>query len=352
MNMKTIKILAAVTAPVTLAAIFWPAPGSSVATTQSGGALLPALKSGFAEVAAITVTGPGGTVKLARATASGKPAEGWVVTDKANYPVQVATLQPVLEGLRALRGLEAKTERPKLYSRLELEDPSKTANAHGVTLLDAKGTAIGSVILGRQKDNTSPGGGEQQYARTPGNPRAWLAAPAITLPDAALAWIDHSIVNIEAEKIQRAVITQADGATVEFKRAKPEDKLALQTAVPAGRKLKSEDPGSDIAGGLATLELMDVKPAAQAAGTPAGTAHYESFDGLSTDLTLTKQDGTVWAVITAQGTGTAAKPAADITARTKGWAYGLSDPRAATLETKLTDLLDTPAAKAPAAAGK
>ena len=349
MNIKSIAILAAITAPVTAAAILWPAPGGSTTAAQAGGPLLPALKSGFTRVTAMTFAGPGGTTKITHAATTGKPEEGWVVTDKFDYPIPPATIRPILEGLRALHGVAPKTERAKLYSRLDLDPPGNGSGAHGVTLTDAKGTTIAAVILGRQKPGTLPGSAEQQYARTPDNPRAWLAEPAITLPDSSLGFIDHSVVNIADDQIRRVLITQTGGETLELKRDKPADKLAVQ-AIPAGRKLKEEDPGTVIAGGLAALELNDVIPAKSLTNPPAATAHYETFAGLVADLTLTKQAGQSWATVTATGTGAAAKDAADITARTKGWAYALPDLRAATLQNTLSGLLEAPPAPAAKAA--
>jgi hypothetical protein len=300
---------------------------------------LPALKGGFGAVASITVTGAAGPVKLVRAKTDGKPAEGWVVADKYNYPVQAAILKPVLEGLRALHTVAPKTARPKLYSRLELDNPGGSAGSHSIELNDAKGGVIASVVLGRQKPAASPGGAEQQYVRTPDTAQTWLAEPAITLQDGPLAWVDHSILSVDAEQVKHVVITQTGGEKLELSRAKAEDKLAVQN-VPAGRKLKEEDPGITIAGGISALELDDVRPAGSLTNPPAAVAQYETFGGLTADLTLTKQDGKTWAVVNVTGADKAAKDAADITARTKGWAYALSDLRASTLMNSLAGLLE------------
>jgi hypothetical protein len=75
---------------------------------------------------------------------------------------------------------------------------------------------------------------------------------------------------------------------------------------------------------------------------------------LSGDLALVKRDDGVWATVTATGaSGDAAKQAADITGRTTGWAYKLPEATVTTLQSKLADIVQPPAAPpAKADAGK
>jgi hypothetical protein len=348
MNLKTVQILAAITAPVTFAAIVWPAPGGSVSTAKRAEVILPGIRSGFGDVAKLIAEGSNSKVTLVHARTGGKPEDGWLVADKANYPAQPATLRPVLDNLRALRGVEPKTDRAKLYSRLGLEDVGPSATSHEVVLQDAKGASVGTVILGRTKFDSTHGNVEQQYVRTPDQPRAWLAEPSVNLPDGALAWVDHSIIDVSAGQVKHVVITQAGGATLELARAKADDKLAVQN-IPAGGKLKSDDASADIAGGLATLELDDVKPASTLTGKPEAVAHYDTFQGLTADISVYKQNGQSWITLAVKGTGDAAKTASEADARTKGWAYQVADGRATTLGKKLTDVVDLPAPAKPAA---
>ncbi|MEJ0048031.1 MAG: hypothetical protein WDN04_19360 [Rhodospirillales bacterium] len=196
-------------------------------------------------------------------------------------------------------------------------------------------------MLGKHKEDAGPGGVARIYARIPGTSQTWLAAPAITLPDETLDWIEHGVIDIDPDKIKQITLTPAGGAPLVLSRNKVGDKLDVQN-VPKGGKLKSDSPGTDIASGFHTLELDDVEPAAKLAGSAVGTAHVDTFDGLNADLTFTKQNGQTWATVTATGTGASAKEAADITARTKGWAYQIADARVTTLQTKLTDLLEAP----------
>jgi hypothetical protein len=340
MNVKTLQVLAAITVPVTALAIALPPPQTAPVPVRGSGPLLPGLIGKIGDGSTLVVTGADGHVTLRHAGT--KPYQGWGLADKGGYPVPDAKIKPVLDDLAALRGLEPKTERAALYSRLDLGNPGPGAESHEVSLADAKGAVDDAVILGRHKEDASGNGHERIYARQPDRPRSWLAAPAVTLPGEALDWIDRGVVDLNPDKIKQITITQADGSSVTLARAKAGDKLTLQ-GLPAGAKPKTDTAGTDVANAWQSLDLADVKPAAQVtgakvAGAKVATAHAVTFDGLSVDLAFVKQDGQSWAMVTAAG----GKDAAAIDARTKGWAYQIADAKAAPLESKLADLVTLP----------
>jgi hypothetical protein len=348
MRPQTLIVLAAITVPVAAAAILLPDQAAQVAAPAAGGKLLPGLKEKLAQVATMIIAGSDGTVTLHRAPDAKKPEQGWSWADKGGYPVPAATVKLILDSISALHGIEPKTQRPKLYARLDLGDPGKGSEAQLVTLSDATGTVLGRVVLGKHKTEATPGAQEREYVRIPGDQQTWLAAPAVTLPDEKLDWIDHAVIDIDADKIKQIAVSPVGGDGVAASRAKAADKLTVQN-LPNGTKLKSENAGADLTGGVRGLELDDVKPAAKLTGSTAGTAHVETFDGLVADLTLSKDSGQTWITLTATGTGAAAKQAADITARTKGWAYQIDDTHAKLLLTKLSDVTEPPPKPAPPA---
>jgi hypothetical protein len=344
---KTLIVLAVITVPTALAAAFVPKPSTSVEKTAEGGPVLPGLKAGIDSATTLVVTGPEGVVTLARKPVAGKIDQGWTLPDKGGYPADPAKVKPVLDALIALHGVEPRTDRPKLYSRLDLGEPGKGSGAHLVAISDASNKQVATIVIGKQKFGAEGDNDSGVYVRKPGDAQTWFARPAMTLPADAFGWIDHAILNIEADKIKDVVLTPAGSPPLDLTRAKAGDKLAVKE-LPKDAKLKSDDPGADIASSF-NLELDDVKPAAQVTGTPAGSVHVTTLDGLTADLTLTKQGDKTWITVTASGTGDAAKAADPITARTKGWAYAIPDATAATLESKLADLEEAPPAKPEAA---
>lgn len=336
MRQKTLIVLAAVTIPAALAAAFVSQPATRVEKAAEAGPILPSLKAGIGNATMLTVTGPDGTLTLNRRSVTGKIDQGWSLPEKGGYPVDPAKIRQVLDALVALQGIEPKTERPKLYSRLDLGRPGKGSEARLVTISDAANKPLASIVIGKQKlgaEGENEGG---VYVRKPGDAQTWLARPTVTLPTDAQGWIDQVILNIGADRIKEVDIRRAGGAPLELVRNKPGEKLAVKD-LPRNVKLKSADPGADVASSF-NLELDDVKPAVQVSGIPAGTVHLVTFDGLTADLVLTKQGDKTWVTVATTGTGDAVNPADTITARTKGWSYAIPDTIATTLESQPADL--------------
>jgi hypothetical protein len=328
MRRKTLYILVAITLPVTALAVLLPAPQTRLRLEKGSGKLLPELAGKTGDVALMVVIGPDGKASLRRTG-----SQTWVLAEKSDYPVPETRVEPVLESLQKLRGIEPKTADASLYGRLDLGDPGVGSQSYEITVQNAKGKTLASVILGRKKSDVSGGGHDRIYARVPGTARSWLAEPAITVPD---DWIDRHIVDIDPDKIKQIIITQADGATLTIARDKQGDKLTLRN-LPTNTKLKSDTAADDIASAFQTLDLTDVMPQAKLNGTPQATAQATTFDGLITTLALSKQGTQTWLTATASGTG-----AGPIGARTKGWAYQVPDAKVASLESKLPDLVTGP----------
>ncbi len=340
MRIRTLQVLAVVTVPTVALALLLPAPhGDTGTTAPAGGLLLPGLKLHVDTLSRIDITGSDGSLTLSRTPVPKHPADGWTVRDKGGYPVPPATIQPVIDGLVALHGVAPKTQLAKLYGRLELGDAGKGGESHLVALTDAKGDALGSIVLGKQKAASGTGGVPRMYARVPGSVQAWLAAPAITLPAEKMDWVDRTVVDIDADQVREVVLTQPGNPPLDFSRNKAADKLDVRD-IPAGRKLKSDTPGSDIQGAFSGLDFDDVKPEAQLSGSNAGSVHLVTFNGMLIDFALRKDNGQTWATVAATGTADGAKAAQQITARTKGWVYQIPSDRAATLLTNLAGLLE------------
>ncbi|HTZ71914.1 MAG TPA: hypothetical protein VMB71_14755, partial [Acetobacteraceae bacterium] len=266
MREMTVKILAGLAIPAAIIAVLLPAPGGGTAPSgKQNVPLLPGLHGHAGDLATITITGADGKITLTRTPTAKKPAEGWLLRDKGFYPVPVATIRPVLDGLIALHGVAPKTASPKLYARLDVGNPGKDLQSHLVSLFDTKAATLGEVILGRQKEATGVGATPGTYARLPGEKQSWLAEPAITLPAETLDWVDQSIVDIDADQVKQVVLNIPGSAPLDFARDKPADKLAIQ-GLPASTKLKSDTPGTDVENVFASFNMQDVEPATKLKG--------------------------------------------------------------------------------------
>jgi hypothetical protein len=349
MRQKTLIALAIVTVPLLAAAIFVPARHGTASKPVETGPVFPALKDWLSGTTKLTVTtATGGVISLAR-TASEQsnggalPLDGWGIADKGGYPVLGSVIRPVIGGLSSLHTLEAKTERPKLYDRIEVDDPAanKESKAKLVELDDANGASILKIIIGRRHLDPLGSAGDAIYIRKPEDERAWLAQPAFDVPGAWLDWIDRTIVEIDPDKLKSLTLTPAGAAPLVLERDKAEDKWTIRDQ-PKDTTLRSETPGTDIAAQFRRLDLQDVRRAAEITGQPSATAQAVTFDGLNIAASLYDRPDGTWLEITATATGDAAKDADAIVKRTKGWAYKIPAQPARLLESKLADLLTPP----------
>jgi hypothetical protein len=338
MSSKGLIGLVIATAAVLIVAILLAAHGgSSSRDPQSGAAVLPELTQRANDAARLTLVHGESKTTLQR------HGDQWLVEEKSGYPADPTKVHQVLLGLAELRYVEAKTRKPDLYPRLEVEDAGKKdGKSTLVTVSTEKGDLLGEVIAGKHRVDQLGGGVDGIYLRKPGDPQSWLARGTLDLPSDTLGWLDRKVIDLPQDKVKELVLTQADGSKLDLARDKPEDPLALKGA-PANTKLK-EGATTTPAEALADLELADVRPAADVTFPSEGVAHadYTGFDGRTIKVTLVEQDGKSWARIETNGSGDAEKPAAELNTKLSPWVYALPDYKAKALKTKLADLVAPP----------
>jgi hypothetical protein len=354
MRSQTLIVLALVTLPVLALDVFLPdhnvAPAPAAGTTK----VLPSLGDWIGQVTKLSVVARAGTVNLERKIPADPKAAlgtGWTLPDKGGYPVQATVVEPLLQGLLALREVAPRTDRPKLYDRLDLMDSTAPgANSRTITLAKADGAEVATLVVGKHYYDRmgGAGGGDGLYVRKPDVTQTWLARPVFDVPADMLSWVDRRIVDIEANKIKTLTLGGPGIKPILLTRANKDALIALDD-VPKGGNVKAQGDLDDIAAGFRYLDMLDVRPASQITAPPTASVEVTTFDGLDLSVTMVEQDGGTWAVLEAKGDGDAAKDAADITARVKGWAYKLPEARAKSLTKRLGDLVVmTPPPAAPA----
>jgi len=354
MRQKTLILLTLVTVPVLAAAILLPGPMGNPPPTPGTAKVLPSLQDWIGQVTKVAVTGATGTITLERPVPSDPKTPlgtGWTLPDKGGYPAQASVVGPLLQGLLSLREVAPKTDRPKLYDRLELADPGKDSPAHLVSLTKADGAEVAKLIIGKHYYDRmgGAGGGDGMYVRKSDDPHTWLVRPAFEIPADLLSWVDRRIVDIEANRIKSLALGGPGPKPIVLTRADKDAPIALQD-VPKGGNVKAQADLDDIAAAFRYLDMQDVRPAAEVTAAPSDTVDLVTFDGLALTVSLTQQDGATWAVVQAKGEGdAAAKEAGEIEAKVKGWAYKLPEPKAKSLTKRLGDLVVmTPPPESPA----
>lgn len=310
--------------------------------------LLPELKSQLNDIRRVVITGPGNQpiATLERG------AELWTVAERNNYPADVGRLRKNLLALAEARIVEEKTSNPEFYERLGVQDLADEG-AGGVQLTLAAEQELASVIIGQAPSGSS----DYSYARRAAEPTSWLIAGQFDLPKTGGEWLDRSLTDIPAERIESVTISHPGQGTLRLSRparapASSPDEAADSAAsdsvldfevdgIPAGRELRYPGVTNSIAVALAELQLEDVTTRDALGSEPVKpvVARFVTTDGLVVEASAWKlADGTRITFL-ASGEGEAGKEADALNARLGGWVYTLPAYKTEQFTRRLTDLL-------------
>jgi hypothetical protein len=303
--------------------------GAARPEADAGKIVLPSVYARSADIGTIAVKRDKGTLTLER----GK--DDWTVAERDHYPADPAKIRQALVGLAELKLVEAKTSKPELYKRLEVEDVKEGAKSALVEIKDSKGEKMGELIVGKRRPDRLGAGTDGIYVRRPGEAQSWLAQGSLDLTGEVKDWLDKKIVSIPPAKVKSVTITHPDGSKLTISREKAEDKFAVADA-PADTKWKSESTIAEPAGALDNMELTDVAAAdKEPVPEDANVAEVATFDGLTVKAATWTKDEKTWLRLDASGTGADA-----ITAKTGKWVYEIPTWKANAFKTKLADLVE------------
>src|SRR5438270_103616 len=144
--------------------------------------------------------------------------------------------------------------------------------------------------------------------------------------------------------ISQIVRAMADLTLVEPKTQNPDLYPRLEVEDPDNGKPALPAVKDKSGGALDTLDLHDVKPAAElpVPDKDVVSASFTTFDGLTVDLRLIERDKTDWVAIAATGSGSAEAEAKKIEDKVSHWTYAIPAYKANLLKTKLADLVEPP----------
>jgi len=347
MQVKGLTVLVAATALVVVAAAAVSLRGiGGGGEAGNGGTVLPAVADHVGNVAALKISGVGGTATLLRKGTAEKPQ--WVVAEKGDYPADAVKIRQVLIGFAELKLVEPKTSKPDLYTRLDVEEPGKDrgkdlTHSRLVEIDDGKGAKLGELIVGKRRPDSLGTGADGLYIRRLGEAQAWLAQGNVDLPADLKDWLDKKIVSIPASQVQSVTLTHADGTVLTLKRDKEGDKFTVADA-PADAKFKSDSVISEPAGALDALELSDVKPAAEIPVPAEGVsrAEWKTFDGLTITAETFEKDGSSWVHLKAAGSEKAADEAKTLDEKLAPWTFAVYQYKTNAMKTKLADITEAP----------
>jgi Domain of unknown function (DUF4340) len=318
---------------------------------EIGQRLFPELAATAEQIRTIVIARKDGTFRIAR------EGDQWVVPDKSKYPASVDKVRRLLVSASELRALEAKTSSASSYAALEVENvDAPDAKSAQVTFQDGNGRDLFSVIVGKSYHGRGAGS-DGVYVRKAGDAQAWLAQGRLAVDREPIAWLDRMVVDVSRERVKSVTIKPAT-PPVTVQRSNAADKDFALASLPAGRKAKSSYDIGQVGGAFETLELDDVRPAAELSfSNTSPVTEAVTFDGLRLTASFVEQDGATWARFAASFEAPAEpvkpegetklkaaedvqKEADAINARVGGWAYKLPAYKVETLRRKLDDLLE------------
>lgn len=384
MRLKTFAILSAVTAVVVVGAIVEQSGTASATRVAAGEKLFPDLATELNGVARIEVAEHDKSFTVLR------NGDQWTLRERGGYRVDPDVVKRVLSAFVEMQTVEAKTDKPASYPRIQVEDvAAKDAKSLQVTIKNTGGKDMARLIVGKPRESKTGAAADRLYVRRAGEAQSWLVKSTLSVDKDPVRWLDRKMVDVASERVSRVTTVQPDGARLVIVKDKPgsDGKFALQGTVPAGMKPKSQGDLGAPASALTALEFDDVKPVGEIdfGKKPVGEADYRTFDGLVISIKMAEVDGNVWGLVTASVDESArpaqtdsaksepAKPgddkagdkkpgedkaaaekkapaiksldevkkeAAAITARVQGWAYKLPSFAVRSFQSKMADMVE------------
>jgi hypothetical protein len=319
---------------------------------QLGQRLYPELAARAGDIQAIVIARKEGSFRIVR------DGDRWLVPDKSKYPASPEAVRKLLVGLSELRAMEAKTRQDSIYPELEVENiDAPNAKSVQVSLQDGSGQNVLAVLIGKNRFGRGGTAGDGVYIRKVGDAQAWLAQGRVSVDREVSAWLDRRIADVARDRVQ-AVTVKNDKQVLTVQRAKADDKDFGIKNIPADRKAKSSYDTNAVGGAFETLDLDDVRPAAEvnfSASSP--TTEAVTFDGLRLSASFAEKDGGTWVRFAAKAEPPAEpvktegdsklksaddvkKEAEAINAKVGGWAYKLPAYKVESMRRKMDDLLE------------
>jgi hypothetical protein len=299
--------------------------------TLSGDLVLPGLERSVNAVTEIDLAMGDGT-----RTSLKKDSAGWNVGERG-WPADTPKLRKLVLDLGALNIVEEKTRLPANYPQLGVEDVS-APQAAGVRVDAIAPGKTWALIIGKSSS------GKSGYVRVAGAPQSLLAAPMLTVDADPKSWLDHTLIDLGAERVheveERPIAAPAYTAT----RTKKDEPDFTVSPLPTGRVLTGPAAAEPIAAALGNLTLDDVQRAGVSVDTHEAHALFRTFDGLEVNVAGHKDGARSLITIGASASGGEAQAEAQkLAARLSGWEFQIPEYRYAAIFKPLEELLRRPA---------
>ncbi len=270
--------------------------------------------------------------------------KGWVLPDIGNYPADFEEVRHTLIGLASLQTIMPKTARADWLHHLSLDAPPKGAGTE-ITVKDAKGAVLASVITGKSEELGDSSGATGLFVRKPGDSQAWYARAVFAPHGDINNWVSTRSIELGTARLQEVAMTPPSGPAFTVSRPNPGEQIYNLAAAPK-KGMPNSIMINSIPYSVGTFSFTQVQPVAKIDFSKTSQAIARTFTGLLVSIDLTQQGPDVWAKVSASTAPGAAEAvlqeAAAINARTGGWAYKLPPEKGRALTTDLAKIMTPP----------
>lgn len=233
MRYRNLAILAVITVVVIVAASivsYLNAPTTGIQKKP----LFPGMEKKINDVAEVVIKDSDHTLNLVKKNGT------WAIAQADNYPAMFDKVKPLIVNTAELSILEKKTSTPSLYPRLGVEDlDTRGATSHLLTLKDAAGKVLASLIVGKKQKSAAPGDTPGVYVRLPDSKQSLLVEGELPVSSRVEDWFQRNLFNIRADRIESIAIQHPGGKEVSLSRQNGNDKFKLAN-IPKGSKPRSD----------------------------------------------------------------------------------------------------------------
>ncbi len=217
----------------------------------------------------------------------------WKIENRDGYPAKFEDVKRTILALGELKIIEPKTRLPEMYTHIGVEDvATEGSKSTQVTLKDASGGAIASLIVGKERAASSGPIKAAHYVRKAGEEQSYLVEGELSLPSDPLSWTDRALLSVSAARIREIVIEHPGKDPLRMSRQKATDIDLGLDGVPTGYKVRSTATVTSLASVLEELRFDDVR-ASNNVTFPADAivTTLKGFDGLIARIRTATVDG-------------------------------------------------------------
>jgi hypothetical protein len=307
--------------------------------------VLPGFANKVASVSEVIVQDSKQTITVKR------KGNKWLMADRQDYLASSAVLSDLMLGLSEIRLREAKTNKPELYRRLQVEDLKSNKKSTSILLtVNSKDGILATLIVGKVNADVAGSSNVGRYIRVPGDSQSWLASGRLEIPGAINKWVEPEFLHVASERIEKITVSQANGSIMVVNRVNKK-KLKIEN-MPRNMVVEYQSDIDNMAEGLDKLELVDVMAAGKIvfAADKATNTEIETKDGMVVSVKMIDvDDGHFWASFKAKHTSKASevvmKEVSRINNTVTKWVYELPAHKYRYMSRKFSDVLKDPKVK-------